>query len=191
MHSTLAASSLDAEGAVSRTQPELGLDLGTGCGNIAISLLAERASLSMVATDVEAAALEVARRNAECHGVASRLGLVACHLASAVRGRFPLVVANLPYIPTSQVEALEPEIARFEPRRALDGGPDGMSVVGPLLLALPGLLAPGGLALIEIGDGQSERLAAMARRQSPNFSVRIELDAAGARRFLTVTNREP
>jgi len=101
------------------------------------------------------------------------------------------VVANLPYIPTSRIAALEPEIARFEPRRALDGGPDGMRVVTSLLVALPALLAPGGLALVEIGDDQSEELTAVARRQSRTFAVRIEPDATGAKRFLAITNREP
>lgn len=168
-----------------------GLDVGTGCGSIAVSLLAERAALSMVATDLDIGALQVARRNAEHHGVAGRLRLLACHLVSAVSGRFPLVVANLPYIPTSRMAALDPEIARFEPRRALDGGPDGMRVVVSLLVALPALLAPGGLALIEIGDDQSEGLTAVARRQSRNFAVRVEPDAAGAKRFLAITNREP
>ena len=191
MHPATPTSPSGDEGAGSCPRPASGLDVGTGCGSIAVSLLAERAGLSMVATDLDVAALRVASRNAQRHGVAGRLRLVACHLASAVSGRFPLVVANLPYIPTSRMAALEPEIARFEPRRALDGGSDGMRVVASLLAALPGLLAPGGLALVEIGDDQSEGLTAVARRQSRNFAVRIEPDATGAKRFLAITNREP
>jgi release factor glutamine methyltransferase len=167
--------------------PLLGLDVGTGSGALAVSLLAERKDLTIVATDIDGAAIQVARRNAEHHRVSDRLRLLACDLASALTLRFDLIVANLPYVPTSDIDTLEPEVASSEPRHALDGGPDGTSVVASLLSALPALLAHGGLALIEIGEVQGEKLTSLIRQSRRDLHVRVERDAGGTDRFLVVT----
>jgi release factor glutamine methyltransferase len=164
-----------------------GIDIGTGTGALAVSLLVERADLAMVATDVDLVAIRMARRNAQQHGVSDRLRLVACDLASALTHRFDLVVANLPYVPSSEIDTLQPEIATWEPRLALDGGPDGTSLIAGLLSTLPRLLAPGGLALVEIGERQSEHLVNVARERSV-LDVRVERDAAGTDRFLAITH---
>lgn len=159
------------------------LDVGTGGGAIVASILAER-DVAAVATDSSIAALFAARDNARALHVSERLRLVACDLASALRTRFPIVVANLPYVPTTEIEALEPEIGTYEPRSALDGGPDGTVPIRGLLASLPDLLAPGGTALLEIGEGQALPLRRFARDLLPGYSVEIHRDHAGADRFL-------
>src|SRR5439155_17708935 len=102
----------------------------------------------------------IARENAPLHAIPSRLRLVGCDLASAVRKRFPIVVANLPYVPAADIDALEPEVARYEPRGALDGGADGTLVIRRLLADLDRLLEPNRVALFEIGQGQAATLLA-------------------------------
>ena len=170
----------------SRTRSLEVLDVGTGSGAIAISMLVECENLVALATDASLDALAVARENAQLHAVPSRLRLVACDLASAVRKRFRIVVANLPYVPAADIDALEPEVARYEPRGALDGGADGTLVIRRLLADLPRLLEPDGVALFEIGEGQAATLMQAVRERLPGYGVRTERDAAGVERYLIV-----
>jgi release factor glutamine methyltransferase len=161
------------------------LDVGTGSGAIAISILAELPASTAVATDVSLAALEVAHDNARTYEVDRRLRVVACDLASAVRQRFPVVVANLPYVATARIGALEPEVREHDPRVALDGGVDGTALIRQLLTDLDRLLAPDGLAALEIGESQGPDLGDAARTV-PGSRVRIERDLAGCDRYLIV-----
>jgi release factor glutamine methyltransferase len=162
------------------------LDVGTGSGAIAVTLLTQRPQIIAVGVDCALDALAVARLNARTHDVAARLRLIATNVVDGLRGSFPLIVANLPYIPTSELEALQPEVAQFEPRRALDGGPDGLRLIGALLDSATTVLAERGAILAEIGEDQADAARAMARERYPNCRVEIENDAAGAARFLTV-----
>ena len=100
------------------------LDLGAGSGAIILALLRERESASGVAVDVSTDALGVARANAQQLGVSDRLELREGDWAIGIDERFDLVVSNPPYIPSADIDSLAPEVARFEPRLALDGGPD-------------------------------------------------------------------
>lgn len=161
------------------------LDVGTGSGAIAISLLAEVPSLRVIATDKSLAALQVAHANARAHGVEDRLRLVACDLASGLGGPFRVVVANLPYIPSAEIAYLQPEIA-FEPREALDGGPDGTSAIKRLLRQLPVLLTTGGLAIVEIGYDQGPTLLNVATAELPGCHGSVERDPGGCDRYLLV-----
>jgi len=135
------------------------LDVGTGSGCLAVTLACERPSWHVVGTDLSARALTIAAANARRHG--ARVGLIRCDLASALAGPFDLVVANLPYIPSATLPRLPVEV-RHEPILALDGGPDGLGFVSRLVGDLSRLLAPGGLALLEIGEGQAEAVRATA-----------------------------
>jgi release factor glutamine methyltransferase len=138
------------------------LDLGTGSGAIVLALLTELATAEAIATDISTEALEVARANADRLGLASRIRFVASHWLDQVNGRFDLIVANPPYIPTPDISDLAPEVARWDPRAALDGGPDGLDAYRAILGAIGGALAPGGWVVFEVGAGQAAAVSALA-----------------------------
>ncbi len=163
-----------------------GLDVGTGSGCIAVTLAAECPELRMVATDVSRRALGVAARNARDHGVAQRVAFVACDLAGAIGKRFDLICANLPYIPCSRLAGLD--VARHEPLRALDGGADGLSLIGRLVADLPRLLAPAGTALLEIDETHGEDAARLAQGAAVG-DVEVRQDLSGRDRLLVITRR--
>jgi len=132
-------------------------DLGTGSGAIAISLLQELPTARAIAVDVSAAALEVAKRNAERHGLIDRLRLIKSDLFSAIGSGHPfdLIVSNPPYVPASDLDGLQREV-RHEPQAALDGGGDGLAVIRVLLKDAPGFLKARGHLVFEIGFNQHE-----------------------------------
>jgi release factor glutamine methyltransferase len=175
------------------TPPLAIADVGTGCGAIAVALavaLRRRGMLGeveIVASDASEGAAQLARENAVAHAVGDRVAVVTADLLPpagrpagllVVPDRFDLVCANLPYIPSAVVPTL-PVAASFEPREALDGGPDGLEVIRRLLEELPGRLDPGGAALLEIGSEQGGALHAAAAEALPGWDVRVEPDLAG------------
>lgn len=138
-------------------------DVGTGSGNLAVSIAREHLGARVVGTDISAEALRFAARNVQRHEVQSRIALVRCHLLSAVRPQ-PLldaIVSNPPYIPSGQIGELEPGVRDYEPRVALDGGPDGLRVVGQLICQALRRLKPQGLLIIEIGAPQERPVLAL------------------------------
>lgn len=137
------------------------LDLGTGSGIIAITLLAERPRWRAMATDLSAEALAVAAANASAHGVADRLSLVHGNWFEPVTGRFDLILSNPPYIPLAEIEGLAREVREHDPRRALDGGPDGLDAYRRIAASAPSHMAPGAHVLVEIGKGQEEPVTAI------------------------------
>jgi release factor glutamine methyltransferase len=138
------------------------LDLGTGTGCLLLSALAEFPSAWGVGVDRVPAAAALAARNARRNGLAGRAAFLCADWAAPLAARFDLVLSNPPYIPGGDIAGLMPEVARFEPRSALDGGPDGLDAYRRLLADLPRLLTPGGVAVIELGAGQSGAVAALA-----------------------------
>ncbi len=139
------------------------LDLCTGSGAIAISLLHDRPALTAVATDVSAEALAVAARNAERHGVAGRLALLHGDLWQPVAGqRFSLIVSNPPYIASAVIPTLAPEV-RAEPRLALDGGVDGLAFYDRIAARAREHLEPGGWIALEHGYDQADPVAERLR----------------------------
>jgi release factor glutamine methyltransferase len=138
------------------------LDLGAGSGAIILALLKDRPQASGLAVDISEAALDVVRVNAEQLGVADRIELRHSDWAKELDERFDLVVSNPPYIPTADIENLEPEVSRFEPRAALDGGPDGLAAYRIIIPRLPRLLKPGAAFALEVGVGQAEGVKALA-----------------------------
>lgn len=143
--------------------PRRVLDLGTGTGCLLLSLLAAWPAAWGLGIDRSEAALAVARANARALGLADRAAFLLADWTDPVAGRFDAVVANPPYIPTAELAGLEPEVARHEPRLALDGGADGLDPYRILFPRLRQLLAPGALALFEHGAGQGAALAKLAR----------------------------
>lgn len=141
------------------------LDLGVGSGAILLAVLAERVNATGVGVDISGGALAVARANADALGVVDRLELKHGGWDVALDGAFDLVLSNPPYIPTNDIDALAPEVARFEPRLALDGGLDGLNAYRAIVARLPHLLRPGGVFALEVGKGQAEAVMALAEAQ--------------------------
>lgn len=158
------------------------LDLGVGSGCLLLTLLHLYPSAAGLGTDTSEAALRCARENAARLGVLGRVGLRRTAWGEGVEGPFDLILSNPPYIPTTEIDGLQPEVARFEPRAALDGGPDGLAIYRALTGDLMRLLAPEGVALLEIGRGQDGPLAPWFK--SHGFTVRGWRDLAGITRCL-------
>jgi release factor glutamine methyltransferase len=165
-------------------------DVGTGSGAVVLALAHALPQLRAVATDVSRAALLVAARNMQALGVTDRVMLVNCDLLSAIGTRFCLVTANLPYVSTEDLEGPAAIVALHEPRVALDGGPGGLQLVRRLLEQLPEHLAPGGLALFEIGSDQGAQAAAMAQSLLPGAEVSVVPDQWRLDRVLRVRMAE-
>ena len=153
-----ALAAIDARGRRSRTLRIA--DLGTGSGALLLALLAELPNAFGVGTDKSLRALLVARDNAQNLGLARALFL-ACDMAAALGGPFDLIVSNPPYVASPDIAALAPEVRDFEPRAALDGGPDGLDCYRTIAATAPALLAPGGIIVVELGAGQSQAVAAL------------------------------
>jgi len=141
------------------------LDLGTGSGAIAVTLLAELPGAKAVASDLSAAALQVAKGNAEALGVANRASFVQANWFDGVDGRFDLIVSNPPYIPLGDIAGLAVDVRDFDPPKALDGGPDGLEAYRRIAGGAGGHLTPGGHVILEIGAGQENAVNDLFRGQ--------------------------
>lgn len=160
------------------------LDLGVGSGAILLSVLADRPHTTGVGVDASGAALAVARHNGEQMGLSERLTLQHGDWGEGVAGPFDLILSNPPYIPSEDIVGLAPEVARYEPRMALDGGPDGLDAYRRIVAALPGLLAPGGVFALEVGRGQAEAVRRLA--EAAGFETATpRLDLQGIARVVT------
>ena len=142
------------------------LDLGLGSGCLLLTLLREYPQATGVGIDASEAALAVAQANAEALGVAPRARLGTgdwrqTGWTDQLEGPFDLLVSNPPYIESMAVEGLMPEVARHEPRLALDGGADGLAAYRIIAAALPALVVPGGWAIVEVGEGQAPEIASL------------------------------
>ena len=160
-------------------------DVGAGSGCITVTLARHTPDLRVAAVDRSPAALDVARQNARAHGLDARIDFFQADLLGSVPGPFDLICANLPYIPSTDVDGLT--VARHEPRLALDGGPDGLDLIRRLLAQLPTRLSPGGLALFEIEYRQGQSAAALARAVCPSAQVQVLPDLASLDRILEIS----
>jgi release factor glutamine methyltransferase len=158
-------------------------DVGTGSGAIAVTLAKERPDALVFAVDLSPDALAVARANAERHGAAVTFLEGDLEVPLIPHAPFDLIVANLPYIPAGDIAGLAPEV-RAEPRRALDGGPDGLALVRRLVAAAPALLAPGGAIALEIGIGQAQDTAQLCTAAGLT-DVRVRRDLGAVERVVS------
>jgi release factor glutamine methyltransferase len=142
------------------------LDLGTGSGCLLLALLTELPMATGVGIDIAEDTLAVARRNALRHGLGRRSVFLVGNWGEALAGSFDVIVSNPPYIPTGEIELLQPEVARFEPRRALDGGDDGLEAYRRLGPEIVRLLGPEGPAVLEFGQGQGSAVSAIMSSES-------------------------
>ena len=170
-------------------------DIGTGSGAVAVALVmllrrhGVRDEYSVFATEISPEALDLARENAVGHAAADRLRFVEADLLPPyIEAPFDLVLANLPYVRSDVVPTL-PVAASFEPRIALDGGPDGLEVIRRLLERLGGgALAPDGEALLEIGADQEAGITAAVAEVLPGWTCRVERDLAGLPRVARIAS---
>ncbi|MEA2537422.1 MAG: release factor glutamine methyltransferase [Chloroflexota bacterium] len=166
------------------SRPVRVVDVGTGSGAIAIALavaLRRRRMLDdvrIMATDLAPEALQLARENAVGHGVADRIEFMVADLLPIDGELLDVVAANLPYVASAAVEEL-PVAASFEPRLALDGGPDGLDVIRALLERLPRVLRADGVGLLEVGSDQAEIVATEVSARMPRWSCELLPDLAG------------
>lgn len=166
-----------------RDEPLRILDLGVGSGALLCALLTEFANARGVGVDISADAIDVALGNLDACGLSERTEIRVGDWTNGLEGRFDLIVANPPYIPTSDLPRLPREVRDFDPWLALDGGIDGLAAYRRILPGSRSLLASGGWLLAEFGAEQAAMLRAMAE-QSGFADPRIYKDLAGLNRVL-------
>ncbi len=164
------------------------LDVGTGSGCLLVTLLCELPNAVGTGTDICEAALEVARANALRHGVADRAGWLRTDGLENVAGPFHLVVANPPYVRTSEIADLELEVRAFDPLAALDGGPDGLAVYRRIAPRISAVL-PAGWFICEVGHDQAREVAALLRAVSGAAQICTHRDLAGRQRCVAMKTR--
>ena len=184
---------VSSEAGSPRRQEEFRIaDVGTGSGCIAIALAHELPAAQIIATDISAAALEVARRNAARHGVASRIDFIECNLLDAVQHQsrvtshqsphLDLIASNPPYIGRQETATLPREVREHEPAVALFGGEAGTEIYAPLIAQAAKLLKPAGILVLELGHDSAEHVSRLL--DSPEWtSVAITNDLAGIPRI--------
>ncbi len=175
-------------------QPDLRIaDVGTGSGCIAITLARQIPTSTLVATDIVGGALELARFNADEHGVADRIEFRSGSLLDPLRddSPFDVICANLPYIPDADWSALDSNVRDHEPASALRGGIDGLDCIRPLVEEIEFCLKPGGLLVLEIDPSQSQTLLEMVGGMESVESVSIEQDEFRDQRLLKALFNPP
>ena len=176
VHAALEALPPDAAGRV--------LDLGVGSGAILLAVLHERPAAKGLGVDLSEEALAVARDNAASLGLAGRTALLRGDWTTGLGdATFDLVLANPPYIPSADIETLEPEVRQYEPREALDGGPDGLDAYRVLAPEILRVLAPGGAFVVEIGHDQGPAVRGLFAAAGAE-ELRVGKDLTGSDRIV-------
>ena len=165
-------------------------DLGTGSGALLLALLSELPGAFGVGTDISLPALDCARDNARALGLGSRAAFVACDYGAALAGEVDLVVSNPPYVVSGDIATLQSEVRDFDPRRALDGGPDGLDGYRAIAADAHRLLSGTGILVLELGLGQCEAVTALfaAAGLAPEA---VKNDLSGVARALIFTSQAP
>lgn len=161
-------------------------DLGTGSGAIAIGLADALPKATIHAVDSSLEALAIARTNADNLGFANRIKFYQgswWEPLTFLKGQFSGMVSNPPYIPTSTLPTLQPEVVNHEPHLALDGGGDGLDCIRHLIEVSPSYLQPGGVWLIEMMAGQANAVRELLQNQGNYCNIQIHADLAGIERF--------
>jgi release factor glutamine methyltransferase len=160
-------------------------DIGTGSGAIAVSLSVHLPKVNILATDISASALEVARINCQKHNVDKRISLIQGDLLDALPEPVDVLISNLPYVTSSEVAQMPS--AKFEPLLALDGGEDGLDQVFKLCRQLATKIKPGGCVLLELGLGQSQKVTELLKVLFPSSLIEVLPDLAGINRAIRIT----
>ncbi len=162
------------------------LDVGTGCGAIAVTMAAECRELTVDATDISGEALHIAQNNAESHGVEDRCNFFWGDLIDPVSGnQYDAVIANLPYVPSAALPAA-PDPVSFEPASALDGGRDGLHLYRRLLAGVAGVMSQQGALFMEAAPPIVAKLRELATAAFPDCGVQSFDDFSGRARYVCV-----
>jgi len=184
---TVVEAALDAVARDARQLAQLRIfDIGTGSGALLLALLSELPNAVGTAADISAAALDIARANAERSGLAGRCTFIACDIAAGVPGPFDLIVSNPPYVVHGEIASLPPEVRDYDPALALDGGADGLDGYRAIAAQARGLLAPGGKLIVELGAGQEATVRALFTEAGLTAAAVLN-DLAGIPRALTAS----
>jgi release factor glutamine methyltransferase len=175
-------------GAADRARKLRIADLGTGSGAILLALLSELPDAFGIGTDTSFGALRIAQRNAR-HLYQERAAFVACDLGAALAGSFDLIVANPPYIASSEIATLVPDVRDYDPRAALDGGPDGLDCYRAIAANIPRLLKPAGALVVELGAGQVAAVRTLFS-QAGLAPACLRTDLSGTPRALVARRRD-
>ncbi|MDQ7781290.1 MAG: peptide chain release factor N(5)-glutamine methyltransferase [Desulfomonilaceae bacterium] len=169
------------------------LEIGTGTGAVPIAVLKENPGVRMLATDVNMRALHITRLNARDAGVLQSLDVAAMDLFEGLRPgtEFDLICSNPPYIPTGDIQGLDPEVRDFEPLNALDGGPDGLDLIRRLVVGSKDHLAKGGSLILEIGATQGDAVRGILRRMGGMTNVETFHDLSGRTRVIKGSRLDP
>jgi release factor glutamine methyltransferase len=159
-------------------------DLGTGSGAILLALLAELPNATGIGTDLSAAALHTAKDNAQDLGLAPRADFIVSDYADGLSGRFDLIVSNPPYVRSADITSLAPEVRDHDPHLALDGGRDGLEAYRRIAPQASRLLSPGGLLVLEIGQGQDGDVAGLVAAAGFTVAEPARADLAGIGRAI-------
>jgi len=170
-----------------RAPPRRILDLGTGSGCLLLTVLHEFPQAFGIGTDRSFPAARLAATNAALLGLADRAAVLCADWSTPLRGHFDLILCNPPYIPTSEVSGLMPEVARYEPVAALDGGPDGLVAYRQIIVTLRCLLRRDGVAILELGAGQDAGVARLA--VDCDLVATTRPDLAGIPRAMVLTRK--
>ena len=171
----------------SPSRPLLIADIGTGCGAIAISLALNLPQSKVYATDISLSALKIAKLNCEYHKVTRQVILLQGNLLAPIPKSIDLIIANLPYIRSSELENLSPEIAKFEPRIAIDGGECGLAQISQLLQQAEGKIKPQGCLLLEIGQNQENEVSHLIHRHLKKVRFEFIPDLNGIKRVVKIS----
>ena len=183
---TIVEAALEAIDADRRREAPLRItDLGTGSGAILLALLSELPQATGIGTDINLAALQMARRNAALLGFAARASFIACDYASALQPKLDLIVSNPPYIRSAEIAGLATEVRDHDPLRALDGGTDGLDAYRVIAPQANALLAPGGWLVVEVGHDQSADVADLMQAAGLQVTGPAKADLGGIRRAVT------
>jgi release factor glutamine methyltransferase len=154
------------------------LDIGTGSGCLLVTLLAELPAAVGVGSDIDVGALQIAKENAECLGVAARARFVESRSLATIDGAFDLLISNPPYIPTAEIASLDPDVRRYDPLTALDGGIDGLDIYREITRDLVRVV-PDGWALFEVGAGQADAVTTLLQGAEVGSMMRRFCDLDG------------
>ena len=160
------------------------LEIGAGSGAVLVALAKNLEGAEITATDLSPGALELAMENVRLHGLDERVRLIKADVFPADHHKYDIIVSNPPYIPSAEIDALMPEVARYEPRLALDGGADGLDLYRRIIQGLPKHIGRPGLVAFEVGLGQAGRVSEIIAGSLPDADLAVIMDLAGVERVV-------